>query len=115
MKALVCLSIFCLFINFVYSQEEKKEPKGIKCFACGIEEIDPEVDEPGSYGDFRKEGTPSGRKMYNHTCDIADDTGLEEDDRWLRTCPSGVKSCFWAKGNYENQGNQDFLRENLKL
>ena len=74
----------------------------ISCYACGLEEIDPENDNAGSYGDIRKEGTPAGKKMYNHTCDIADDMGL--DDKWVRKCPPGVKSCFWAKGNYQYQG-----------
>ena len=41
--------------------------------------------------------------MYNHTCDIADEMGI--DDRWLRTCPPGVRSCFWAEARYDKQGN----------
>lgn len=74
----------------------------ISCYACGLEEIDPEKDVPGSYGDARKEDTyKAGQKMYNHTCDIADNLGL--DEKWVRKCPPGVKSCFWAKGNYKYQ------------
>ena len=73
----------------------------VSCFTCGLEEIDPEIDKPGSYGDERKEGTPPGRKMYNHTCDIADDLGL--GDNWKRKCPPGTKSCFWAEGRYKKQ------------
>jgi len=72
-----------------------------KCFACGLEEIDPERDEPGSYGDSRREGVPKTKKMYNHTCDIAEKMGF--DDRWVRTCPPGVRSCFWAEARYEKQ------------
>ena len=39
--------------------------------------------------------------MYNHTCDIADELGL--GDNWVRKCPPGVKSCFWAEGAYDKQ------------
>ena len=42
--------------------------------------------------------------MYNHTCDIAEQMG-GFDDRWVRTCPPGVRSCFWAEARYEKQGN----------
>ena len=62
------------------------------------------------YGDFRREGVKQAeakdgitRMMYNHTCDIADEMGI--DDRWLRTCPPGVRSCFWAEARYDKQGN----------
>ena len=47
-------------------------------------------------------GTLALNSTINHTCDIADETGLD-DQRWVRKCPEGVKSCFWAKGNYEKQ------------
>ena len=73
----------------------------ISCFTCGLEDVDPEMDVKGSYGDARKDGTPEGKKMYNHTCDIADEMGL--DDKWVRKCPAGVKSCFWAQGRYDSQ------------
>ena len=79
----------------------------VSCFTCGLEEIDPEIDKPGSYGDERKEGTPPGRKMYNHTCDIADDLGL--GDNWKRKCPPGTKSCFWAEGRYKKQSKYTYL------
>ena len=81
----------------------------IKCFACGLEEVNPELDGQ-IYGDFRREGVKQAeakdgktRMMYNHTCDIADEMGI--DDRWLRTCPPGVRSCFWAEARYDKQGN----------
>ena len=103
MKIIYAFLLIYLSFNFVKSQEKEITTEDrISCYACGLEEVDPEVDEPGSYGDFRKEGTPPGKKMYNHTCDIADETGLE-DQRWVRKCPVGIKSCFWARGNYENQ------------
>lgn len=72
----------------------------ISCYACGLPEIDPELDFPGSFGDARRPWTPAtGKKMYNYTCDIADQMGL--DDKWLRKCPHGVKSCFWSKTSFE--------------
>ena len=45
--------------------------------------------------------TEKNLKMYNHTCDIADELGL--GDNWVRKCPPGVKSCFWAEGAYDKQ------------
>ena len=87
----------------------------VSCFTCGLEEIDPEIDNPGSYGDERKEGTPAGKKMYNHTCDIADELGL--GDNWVRKCPPGVKSCFWAEGAYDKQSKciEYFLNDAIAL
>ena len=76
----------------------------IKCFACGLEEIDPEIDEKDSYGDSRRDGVPKTKKMYNHTCDIAAEMGF--DDRWARNCPAGVRSCFWAEARYDRQGKR---------
>ncbi len=43
-------------------------------------------------------------KMYNHTCDIMDNLGAS--DSWKRRCPYGVKSCYWAQGKYEKQGEE---------
>ena len=62
----------------------------------------------GSYCDLDKDGMcPSGSKMYNHTCDIMDRimevSGGEHEDLWIRTCPEGVKSCYYAQGRYESQ------------
>ena len=77
----------------------------IQCYACGLEEIDPEKDLAGSYGDGRREdvkGITPKKKMYNHTCDIAAEMGF--DERWVRNCPAGVRSCFWAEARYDKQG-----------
>ena len=72
------------------------------CYACGLTQIDPEIDTPGSFGDARLEWTPSGKKMYNFSCDIAAQMGF--DEKWLRKCPHGVKSCFWSKTTYQDKG-----------
>ena len=77
----------------------------IQCYACGLEEIDPEKDLAGSYGDGRREdvkGITPKKKMYNHTCDIAAE--MRFDERWVRNCPAGVRSCFWAEARYDKQG-----------
>ena len=26
------------------------------------------------------------------------------DEKWLRKCPHGVKSCFWSKTTYDGKG-----------
>ena len=97
------VAVFCHLVNG--SQEESLEvadiAKDIFCYACGLPEIDPNIDEPGSFGDARREWTPAGKKMYNYTCDIASQMGF--DDKWLRQCPHGVKSCFWSKTTYDGK------------
>ena len=47
--------------------------------------------------------------MYNFTCDIADKMGL--DDKWIRKCPHGTKSCFWSQGTYAKQGKWKIISE----
>ena len=40
--------------------------------------------------------------MYNDTCsrhEIMMQNKPEAKSKWVRTCPKGVKSCFWAQGN----------------
>ena len=54
-----------------------------------------------SYGDAEKDAADC-KKMYNHTCDIADRMG--ESIRWTRLCPTGVTTCVWATGAYAGQG-----------
>ena len=109
-QRLQVLNFFLIGIFFTVNGEEVVEDETISCFTCGLEEIDPELDLEGSYGDIRKEGTPESRKMYNHTCDIADElaNGGAISENWVRKCPKGVKSCFWAKGLYQKQGRHIF-------
>ena len=70
----------------------------LQCYACGLPKVHPENDIVGSYG------TELGKKMYNHTCVELADTMKDGtvDDRFLRTCPMGVKSCFGATGFYDH-------------
>ena len=82
---------------------------GVSCYACGLEDVDPELDVPGSYGNYQRNSTPAGKKMYNFTCDIADKMGL--DDKWIRSCPHGTKSCFWSQGTYGKQGKLKIMSE----
>ena len=69
------------------------------------------MDAKGSYGDSRRDGVPKTKKMYNHTCDIAAEMGF--DDRWIRDCPAGVRSCFWAEARYDRQGK--YITKHVKL
>ena len=95
-------AVFCHLVNGDESFSEVADvAKDIFCYACGLPEIDPNLDEPGSFGDARREWTPAGKKMYNSTCDIASQMGF--DDKWLRQCPHGVKSCFWSKTTYDGK------------
>ena len=99
-------AVFCHLVNADESStrsysEVADVAKDIFCYACGLPEIDPNLDEPGSFGDARREWTPAGKKMYNSTCDIAWQMGF--DDKWLRQCPHGVKSCFWSKTTYDGK------------
>ena len=96
----VSLITFSFIYVVVLGQEEavpktSNEKESISCYTCGLNTIDPENDKEGSYGDARTKGYKEDKnlKMYNHTCDIADELGL--DDKWVRKCPKGTKSCFW--------------------
>ena len=45
--------------------------------------------------------------MYNGTCskfEIMLENKPEGRPKWIRTCPKGVKSCFWAEGKYDGNG-----------
>ena len=46
-----------------------------------------------------------GKKTYNHSCDelYSSMNNGEVNDRFLRTCPVGVKSCFGAMGFYDHE------------
>jgi hypothetical protein len=44
----------------------------VSCYACGLDDVDPEKDVPGSFGDAQRNSTPPGKYMYNFTCDIVD-------------------------------------------
>ena len=61
--------------------------------------------------------------MYNDTCsryEIMMQNKPEAKDKWIRTCPKDVKSCFWAQGDgspkengwYLGNGNNAFYTNN---
>lgn len=62
---------------------------------------------------YNTDPTDTSAKMYNDTCaryEIMLQNKPETKSKWIRTCPTGVKSCFWAKGMgigawYEGNGN----------
>jgi len=74
----------------------------IQCYACGFPKVHPENDMPGSYGS----------KTYNHSCDeflsilkrgSKRSQIPQEINRFIRTCPAGVQSCFGATGVYDKK------------
>ena len=70
----------------------------LQCYACGLPKVHPEFDVEGSYG----------QKIYNHSCEELMNTMTKDgkvDERFIRTCPDGVKSCFGATGSYDHQDN----------
>ena len=99
------LSFFEVLVAQSFAQETAKDEDSeavkntVSCYTCGNND-DPEADELGSYGDAEK-GAAEGKKMYNHTCDIADRLG--KSDRWMRKCPEGTRSCAWANVKWNGQ------------
>jgi len=53
----ICLAFLCFNIT-----------KGMKCYTCGLEEFDPDLDKRGTYNITVVPGVNKGYKMYNHTC-----------------------------------------------
>ncbi len=90
------------FNAFVAKDVARIADEPISCFACGLDHIDPEVDESGSYCDLSLyDDCPESSKMYNHTCDIMDEWGAS--DAWIRRCPKGVSSCFHMRAGLGDQ------------
>ncbi|XP_023326872.1 uncharacterized protein LOC111700237 [Eurytemora carolleeae] len=78
-----------LFIGLAVSEQ------ALQCIACGLSQVDPNNDVFGSYG------TGSGKKRYNHTCEEYEQ-GEAAQFPFLRSCPSGVQSCFYITGKYKD-------------
>ena len=72
------------------------------CYACGLEDVDPEADAPGSYCDLNQfDDCPDYSKIYNHSCNLMDEWG--PSDAWRRICPKGVTSCFYIETGFAEQ------------
>merc|ERR1712018_109951 len=73
--------LFIILLPEVYGDAQR-----LQCYACGLPKVHPEFDVEGSYG----------QKIYNHSCEELMDTMKDGkvDERFIRTCPDGVKSCF---------------------
>ena len=70
---------------------------GIDCYACGLPMLDPTLENEKYSWDPYDRGT----KMYNESCTQYKQYQQEYPqfmDKWLRKCPAGVTTCFWAKG-----------------
>jgi len=84
----------------------------IKCVSCGLAFIDPMEDNQK----YSTDPADTEAKMYNDTCsrhEIMMQNKPEAKSKWVRTCPKGVKSCFWAQGNGIGgwyQGNEHRFR-----
>jgi hypothetical protein len=86
---------FTFFADVIYG--ETTAGRQVQCYACGLPKVHPEFDIVGSYGN----------KIYNHSCEELMSTMIDEviDERFVRTCPVGVKSCFGATGFYDHDDN----------
>ena len=65
----------------IYAEEEGGS---ITCYACGMPEIDPHIDNPGSYCDVSlvDNNCPPTSKIYNFSCDVMESMGAS--DFWIR-------------------------------
>ena len=65
--------------TFAEGQEDR-----VTCYACGLPDIDPHVDNPGSFCDASLENNncPPTSKIYNFSCDVMDSMGAS--DYWIR-------------------------------
>jgi len=59
-----------VFIGLVLAGLFRPSSGTVSCYTCGLEVVDPEEDNPGSYS-LTVNGT-KGLKMYNHSCDEMD-------------------------------------------
>ena len=61
---------------------------------------------------FNTDPADTSAKMYNDTCsryEIMMQNKPEAKDKWIRTCPKDVKSCFWAQGDGSPKENGWYL------
>lgn len=88
----------CILLTNIPSGVNGEAEQQLQCYACGLPKVHPENDIVGSYG----------TKIYNHSCDTLMSTIVDGviDDKFIRTCPVGVKSCFGATGFYDHDDNK---------
>merc|ERR1719468_333378 len=96
-KNMLNISSYWIFLLiFIYTAYFLGTADGsqIQCYACGMPKVHPEYDVIGSYG----------QKLYNHSCYELNSTIVDGkvDPSYIRTCPTGVSSCFSASGIYDN-------------
>jgi len=75
MPVLVLVSPLLLLLHLTIAQESEtgEVAEGVKCYTCGLEEVNPHVDKDGSYSNRvhlneANEVVESGLRMYNHSC-----------------------------------------------
>lgn len=97
-KSTATLAIFTAWLFHVTQGAAGAE--ALNCYACGLGMVDPVIE--GHVYNMDEQDTAA--KMYNETCTLFETMLLEYPgsmEKWVRPCPSGVKSCFWAEGHYE--------------
>jgi hypothetical protein len=96
---------FVLFISGLVNSQTVMQ--AVQCYSCGLPNIHPDNDIKGSYPNI---------KTYNHTCDEMSNTMVKGkiSNKFVRTCPLGVVSCFGATGLYDH-GDNDPSNDICKL
>ena len=76
--------MFLLLAAIVQPTFAEEEEDRVTCYACGLPDIDPHVDNPGSYCDVSlvDNNCPKTSKIYNFSCDVMDSMGAS--DYWIR-------------------------------
>ena len=98
----------------------------VTCYACGLPEANPKASFCD--GTVNPNCNLETNKMYNLSCNLMDNMGKSKSkfwERWesdfvilgvtgkfadprCRSCPTGVKSCFYAEGGFPGEGDADW-------
>ena len=97
----------------------------VTCYACGLPEANPNASFCD--GTVNPNCNMETNKMYNLSCNLMDNMGESKSKFWercernfviswvngkftdsrCRSCPTGVKSCFYAEGGFPGEGDSD--------
>ena len=110
------------------SENTSVAPHGtVTCYACGLPEANPNASFCD--GTVNPNCNMETNKMYNLSCNLMDNMGESKSKFWerceresnfvilrvtgefadfrCRSCPTGVKSCFYAEGGFPGEGDSD--------
>lgn len=78
------LGMFLLSAAMAQPTFAEEGEDSVTCYACGLPDIDPHVDNPGSYCDVSlvDNNCAPTSKIYNFSCDVMDSMGAS--DYWIR-------------------------------